>query len=171
MSKIIRSSTAVSAVAECDNGVSPPFGFDLLGKTALITGLSGGIGRAIALALAGADVVVHYNERMEGASSMFREINRCHYRHCRDRASSSSDDGGCVAGGISPGSCLGMVHANFRDRLAVDEMSRAVVSGISKDDDYGDADGRRRQIDILVNNAGIVTKLAMEDDDDETLSS
>ena len=161
---------AAAAAAASDDGVSSPFGFDLSGKTALVTGSSGGIGRAIALALAGAgaDVVVHYNERMEGASSTFREINRRHDRHRRDRASSSSDDGGCVAGWISPGRCLGMVRADFRDPLAVDEMFRAVVSGISK---YDDADGRRRRIDILVNNAGIVTKLAMEDDDDETLSS
>ena len=118
----------------------------------------------------GTDVVVHYNERMEGASSTFREINRRHDRHRRDRASSSSDNGGRVAGGISPGRCLGMVRADFRDPVAVDEMFRAVVSGISKDDD-DDADGRRRRIDILVNNAGIVTKLAMEDDKDKTLSS
>jgi hypothetical protein len=37
--------------------------FDLSGKTALITGSSGGIGKAMALAFAeaGADVILHYN--------------------------------------------------------------------------------------------------------------
>ena len=119
--------------------MSSPFGFDLSGKMALITGSSGRIGRA------------NYNERMEDASLTLREINCRHDCHRCDRALSSSDDGGCVAGGISPGRCLGMVRADLRDPLVVNEMFFTVVSGISKDDDYDNANGRRRQIDIFVN--------------------
>ena len=163
---------------DCDYDFSSPF--DLSGKTALVTGSSGGIGRAISLALAraGADVVVHYNSRREGALSTLREINRRY----RDVVEGENKQ---------PGRCLGMVCADFRDPHAVDEMFRAVVRGISNrhdDDDNGvnegdgpgdgvnEGDGpgrgrRPRRIDILVNNAGIVTKLAMEDDDDVLLSS
>ena len=94
--------------------------FNLSGKTALVAGLSGGIGRAICLALvrAGADVVVHDNSKREGSLSTLREINR-QYRDV------------LKGGEKQPSRCLGMVCANFRDPHAVDEMFRAVVQGIS----------------------------------------
>jgi len=51
---------------------------ELRGKVAVVTGSSGGIGRAIALelALAGADVVVHGRGNRAGAESTKREIQR-----------------------------------------------------------------------------------------------
>lgn len=50
--------------------------FDLSGKTALVTGSSRGIGRAIALALAsrGADVALHFNTHEDAAREVAREI-------------------------------------------------------------------------------------------------
>lgn len=50
--------------------------FDLTGKNALVTGASRGIGRAIALALAGqgADVAVHYHTREDAAREVAAEI-------------------------------------------------------------------------------------------------
>jgi len=49
---------------------------DVAGKTALVTGSSRGIGRAIALALAenGADVVVNYLHRADAAAEVVREV-------------------------------------------------------------------------------------------------
>lgn len=51
--------------------------FDLHGKTALITGASGGIGSAIALALAtqGADCVLHFHANESGALAIQSEIH------------------------------------------------------------------------------------------------
>lgn len=123
----------------------------LRGKTALVTGSSGGIGAGIAqvFAQAGADVIVHYNSRKDGAISTFKSINGCY-----DLAVSNSD------GGDLPGRCLGIIQADFRDPSAVDQMFDCVQNYILKDN----------RLDILVNNAGIVTKLALEDDDN-TLSS
>ena len=110
--------------------------FSLQGKTALITGSSGGIGKAIAktFAEAGADVIVHYNKRKEGAISTYKEIN--------DNK-------------VSPGKCLGIIHSDFRDPKQINEMFEYVTNNILKDN----------RLDILVNNAGIVSKLAVEDDD------
>ena len=110
--------------------------FSLHGKTALITGSSGGIGKAIAkcFAEAGADVIVHYNTRREGAILTCKEIN-------------DNKD--------SPGKCLGIIHSDFRDPKQINEMFEYVTNNILKDN----------RLDILVNNAGIVSKLAVEDDD------
>eukprot|EP00580_Thalassiosira_gravida_P015356 CAMPEP_0201664502 /NCGR_PEP_ID=MMETSP0494-20130426/5949_1 /ASSEMBLY_ACC=CAM_ASM_000839 /TAXON_ID=420259 /ORGANISM="Thalassiosira gravida, Strain GMp14c1" /LENGTH=296 /DNA_ID=CAMNT_0048143279 /DNA_START=338 /DNA_END=1228 /DNA_ORIENTATION=- len=89
-------------------------------------------------AKAGADVIVHYNSRKEGAVSTFKEINEHH---------ASLD-------GKSAGKCLGIIHADFRNPKSVDAMFEFVTKDILKDN----------RLDILVNNAGIVTKIAVEDD-------
>lgn len=117
------------------------------GKTALVTGSSGGIGAGIAkvFASAGADVIVHYNSRKDGAISTFKSINERY-----DNAVANSDIN-------LPGRCLGIIQADFRDASAVDELFEYVL-------DYSLPNNR---LDILVNNAGIVTKLALEDDDDK----
>ncbi|ACI64643.1 hypothetical protein THAPS_35740, partial [Thalassiosira pseudonana CCMP1335] len=95
--------------------------YPLSGKTAYVSGSSGGIGAAIAktFARAGADIIVHYNSREDGALST-------------------------------------LIQADFRDASAVDEMFQYITTDILKDN----------RLDILVNNAGIVTKIALEDDDD-----
>lgn len=55
----------------------------------------------------------------------------------------------------SPGKCLGIIHSDFRDPKQINEMFEYVTNNILKDN----------RLDILVNNAGIVSKLAVEDDD------
>lgn len=114
----------------------------LSGKTAFITGSSGGIGKAIAsrFAKAGANVIIHYNLREEGATRTQEEINNAH----KDAISSGRD---------TPGKCIGIVHADFRDPKNVHKMFQGIVED--------------NRLDILINNAGIVTKLAVEDDDDD----
>ena len=108
--------------------------FSLKGKTALVTGSSGGIGKQIAktFAEAGAEVIVHYNSRKEGAISTFKEINE-----------------------QNPGKCLGIIQSDFRNPKSVDDMFNYITNDILKDD----------RLDILINNAGVVTKVAVEDDD------
>ncbi|KAL7525561.1 hypothetical protein ACHAXR_001061, partial [Thalassiosira sp. AJA248-18] len=52
------------------------------------------------------------------------------------------------------GKCLGIIQTDFRDPRAVEKMFQFVTHDILKDN----------RLDILVNNAGIVTKIAVEDD-------
>jgi len=139
---------AVSMSTSQSNMQQPTTAFSLSGKTALVTGASGGLGKGIAKAFAeaGADVIVHYNSRREGAKSAFQEINDNH-------AASAEHING--SGGQLPGKCLGIIQADFRNKKAVDEMFQCVTDDILKDN----------RLDILVNNAGIVTKLAVEDDE------
>ena len=112
----------------------------LHGKTCLVTGSSGGIGKGIAhrFAEAGADVIVHYHSRKAGAVKTYAEINDRPYQ----------------------GRCIGIIRADFRDGRQVKDMFVTLTDEILV--------GNR--LDILVNNAGIVTKMAIEDDD-ESLSS
>ncbi|KAL7550064.1 hypothetical protein ACHAWF_013299 [Thalassiosira exigua] len=143
---VSRSSRAVTTMSSLPKNAQSTFdAFSLSGKTVLVTGSSGGIGKGIAKAFAeaGADVIVHYNSRREGAISTFTDINNVHAAPSEGRA-------------LKPGKCLGIIKADFRDPGEVGKMFEYVTNDILKDD----------RLDILVNNAGVVTKLAVEDDDD-----
>lgn len=124
----------------------------LSGKTAFITGSSGGIGKAIAKTFAeqGADVILHYNLRKDGADTSCEEINSAH----KDAINRSSQG---IGENNIPGRCLGIIHADFRNPEEVSSLFNTIMNDILED----------KQLDILINNAGIVTKLAVEDDDDE----
>jgi glucose 1-dehydrogenase len=113
--------------------------YSLQGKRVVVTGSSGGIGKGIALALAqeGANVLVHYCTRVEGAAQTAYAITH-----------------------DTPGTVAGVVGCDFRDPAAIQKL-------FADDLDHIWPDG----FDILVNNAGIVTKLALEDDNDDTLSA
>eukprot|EP00978_Attheya_sp_CCMP212_P020433 scaffold58497_cov45-Attheya_sp.AAC.2 len=76
-----------------------------------------------------------------------------HYHTRRDGAHATAD--AIVAAG---GSCVGIVQCDFRSPDAIGNM----MEGLSNI--WGDG------FDILINNAGIVTKLAIQDDD-ESLSA
>jgi glucose 1-dehydrogenase len=60
----------------------------------------------------------------------------------------------------TPGTCAGVFGCDFRDPAAIQKMFAEGLDGIWPEG-----------FDVLVNNAGIVTKLALEDDDDDTLSA
>ena len=66
----------------------------LKGQTALVTGASSGIGKAIALSLgrAGADVVVNYVSGSEDAEAVAAEIRRAGSRSLALRADISKED-------------------------------------------------------------------------------
>jgi len=124
-------------LAMCSSSSNAPNNAYLQGKTALITGSSGGIGKAIAktFAAAGCDVIIHFNKRRDGAISTYKEIN--------DKKTIS-------------GKCLGIIQCDFNHPTKIQEMFQTITQDILQDS----------RLDILVNNAGIVTKLAVEDDDE-----
>uniref|UniRef100_A0A7S2XWS6 Glucose 1-dehydrogenase n=1 Tax=Fibrocapsa japonica TaxID=94617 RepID=A0A7S2XWS6_9STRA len=116
----------------------------LLNKKCLVTGASGGIGKAIAIKLAehGARVLVHYNTRRAGAENTCQTIRQAK-ETCKKIRNACS------------GTCDGIMKADFR-------CSQNIHSMFKKVDEIWDG-----EIDVLVNNAGLVTKLAIEDDDDD----
>uniref|UniRef100_A0A7S2JUP4 Uncharacterized protein n=1 Tax=Leptocylindrus danicus TaxID=163516 RepID=A0A7S2JUP4_9STRA len=83
------------------------------------------------LAEHGANVMVHYNSRKEGAVETCKAIRSAGY------------------------SCEGILQCDFRSPKAIDDMFTTV------DARWGG------ELDILVNNAGIVSKLAIEDENDD----
>ena len=113
--------------------------YSLEGKRVVVTGSSGGIGKGIALALAqeGADVLVHYHTRAQGALQTAHAITH-----------------------DTPGTCAGVFGCDFRDPAAIQKLFADDLDGIWPEG-----------FDVLVNNAGVVTKLALEDDNDDTLSA
>eukprot|EP00547_Thalassionema_nitzschioides_P009081 CAMPEP_0194225590 /NCGR_PEP_ID=MMETSP0156-20130528/39958_1 /TAXON_ID=33649 /ORGANISM="Thalassionema nitzschioides, Strain L26-B" /LENGTH=273 /DNA_ID=CAMNT_0038957601 /DNA_START=41 /DNA_END=865 /DNA_ORIENTATION=- len=109
----------------------------LEGKRALVTGSSGGIGKAIALELVnlGAKIVIHYNSRQREAIEL------------RD---------------ILGSSCLGVLHCDFLDPDTIPTFLNSVKDCCCKESSC--SDDEEGCLDILVNNAGIVNKMALEDD-------
>lgn len=75
MNSNTRRNEAPPVKSAADGGSLPPVP-SLMGRVALVTGSSRGIGRAIALAMAeaGADVGVHYRKSEEGAAEVVRRI-------------------------------------------------------------------------------------------------
>jgi len=66
----------------------------LKGQKALVTGANSGIGQAVALALAhaGADIVVNYVSRPEAAEAVVKEATRCGARAYAHRANVAKED-------------------------------------------------------------------------------
>ena len=76
MNRADASLSASPPLPRCDNTMSSTNDQNLSGKTAVVTGASSGIGRAIAVALAagGADVLVHARGNREGAEQTSAEL-------------------------------------------------------------------------------------------------
>src|SRR5213078_3010093 len=66
----------------------------LKGQKALVTGANSGIGQAVAIALAkaGADVVVNYVSRPEAADAVVKEASRCGANVYAHRANVAKED-------------------------------------------------------------------------------
>jgi len=123
--------------------------YSVAGKTALVTGSAGGIGKGIAKALAdkGAKIIVHYHTRETEARAFSKELG--------------------------PERCLGVVHCDFRNISSIPSFFGRVrdlcrSAAAEEDDDSGSGASTfyASKLDILVNNAGAITKLALEDDDE-----
>lgn len=123
--------------------------YSLLGKRAIVTGSSGGIGKGIALALAkqGCHVLIHYHERQQGAGDTCAQIQALQQSQQQNNV-----------GGSSSSLCAGIIQCDFRSQPNILAMMRSV------DEIWPDG------FDILINNAGIVSKLALQDDDVEDLA-
>ena len=102
---------------------------NLLGKTALVTGASRGIGRAgaIALARAGAQVIVHYSRGVDEAAAIVKEI--------RDSGSRANAIGADLSAPDGPHKLAKEVRAVVGDRLDI-LVANAGASKAATMEDY-----------------------------------
>lgn len=136
---------------------SSTYAFSLEGKTALVTGSAGGIGKGIAQILVdrGAKVIIHYNTREQEAIQF--------------------------ASDLGPENCLGVLQCDFTGGYDTMKQFMDDVQMLCRQNHYqtveqacntstSENDTHSRSLlpplDVLVNNAGVVSKLALEDDDD-----
>ena len=117
--------------------------FDLTGKTALVTGGSRGLGRAIALALAGqgADVAVNYRGNAEAADAIVAEISAMGRRAIAIQGDTSSGRESCEAivkaalDGLGSIDILvnnaGITRDNLLMRMDADEWDAVIDTNLS----------------------------------------
>jgi NAD(P)-dependent dehydrogenase (short-subunit alcohol dehydrogenase family) len=101
---------------------------NLSGKTALVTGASRGIGRARALALAkaGAQVIVHYSSSEKGAEAVAAEIRQAGGRAEKVAADLSTPDG--------PHALAKLVHGIVGARLDILVANAGIAKAASIED-------------------------------------
>jgi NAD(P)-dependent dehydrogenase (short-subunit alcohol dehydrogenase family) len=101
---------------------------NLSGKTALVTGASRGIGRASALALAkaGAQVIVHYSSSEKGAEAVAAEIRQAGGRAEKVAADLSTPDG--------PHALAKLVHGIVGARLDILVANAGIAKAASIED-------------------------------------
>lgn len=117
--------------------------FDLTGKTALVTGSSRGLGRAIALALAGqgADVAVNYRGNAEAADEVARQVAGLGRRAITIQGDTSSGREACEAmvkealDGLGSIDILvnnaGITRDNLLMRMDADEWDAVIDTNLS----------------------------------------
>lgn len=117
--------------------------FDLTGKTALITGGSRGLGRAIAVAFAGqgADVAINYRGNVEAAESVVAEIASLGRRAVAVQGDTSAGREACEAivkagiDGLGSVDILvnnaGITRDNLLVRMAADEWDEVIGTNLS----------------------------------------
>ena len=117
--------------------------FDLSGRTALVTGASRGLGRAIALAFArqGADVAVNYRGNAEAAEAVVAEIAGMGRRAHAVQGDTSAGRDACEAIVAGATEALGSVHIlvnnagitrdNLLMRMDAEEWDSVVATNLS----------------------------------------
>ena len=117
--------------------------FDLTGKTALVTGGSRGLGRAIALALAGqgADVAINYRGNAEAAEEVAQQITAAGRRAVTIQGDTSGGREACEAITKAAIDGLGSVHIlvnnagitrdNLLMRMDADEWNAVIDTNLS----------------------------------------
>jgi len=117
--------------------------FDLTGKTALVTGGSRGLGRAIAIALAsqGADVAINYRGNAQAADEVAEQIGTAGRRAITVQGDTSAGRDGCEAivkaaiDGLGSVEILvnnaGITRDNLLMRMDADEWDAVISTNLS----------------------------------------
>ena len=117
--------------------------FDLTGKTALVTGGSRGLGRAIALALAGqgADVAINYRGNADAADEVAKQITAMGRRSITVQGDTSAGREACEAivkealDGVGSVDILvnnaGITRDNLIMRMDADEWNAVIATNLS----------------------------------------